>query len=219
MPRIPQKPAMRGSQKWLQRAVAHAPHLLQPPGLPPLTWRSPLGNDDFAEYSDAAFLQRLGLDHLVPLIGGFWPRGGPVWDGLAIAGKAVVLVEAKAHLREAISTPCAATATESRARISAALADARGALGGDDRSDWMRVFFQQANRLTHLHWLVAQGVDAHLLQVGFCGDHAMRLPGTAEAWQAMDMAVLHALGLGQAHPLAGRVHHLHPPVALLSGPG
>ncbi|MCC5988202.1 MAG: hypothetical protein JJT95_11015 [Pararhodobacter sp.] len=216
MSRLPQNPATRGSQKWLQHAVARAPHLLQPPSLPALTWLSPLAGDDFAEYRDGAFLQRLGLGHLAPVLADFWPRGGPVWDGLAMADNIVVLAEAKAHLREALSTPCAATAPASRARITEALAETRRALRGDDRSDWMRVFFQQANRLAHLQWLVSKGVDAHLLFIGFCGDTDMPLPGTPEAWQAMDLAVLHALGLGPTHPLAGRVHHVHPPVVALA---
>ena len=56
MPRKPQPPARRGSQKWLQRAVARAPGLLQPSGLPPLEWCSPLADDEFSEYGDAAFL-------------------------------------------------------------------------------------------------------------------------------------------------------------------
>ncbi len=216
MPRKPQPPARRGSQKWLQRAVARAPGLLQPSGLPPLEWCSPLADDEFSEYGDAAFLRRLDLARLAPALAAFWPRGGPVWDGLARAGEAVVLVEAKAHLREALTSPCGATAPASRARIAASLAETRAALGGDDRSNWMRVFFQQANRLAHLHFLVRQGVDAHLLLVGFCGDTDFADPGSAQAWAAMDMAILHALGLSPAHPLAGRVHHLYPDVAWLT---
>lgn len=216
MPRKPQAPAPRGSQKWLQRAVALAPGRLQPRGLPPLEWLSPLADDGFAEYGDAAFLRRLGLPHLAPALDRFWPRGGPMWDGLARAGDAVVLVEAKAHLREALASPCGATAPASRARIAASLSETRASLNGDARSDWMRVFFQQANRLAHLHWLVAQGIDAHLLLIGFCGDTDLPLPGTPEAWTAMHLASLHALGLRPAHPLAARVHQCHPTVTGLA---
>ncbi len=210
--RLRQKAARRGSQKWLQIAVAAAPQRLQPPGLAPLTWRSPLADDDHAEYRDAAFLERLGLGHLAPALAAFWPRGGPVWDGLATCADGVVLVEAKAHLREALSTPCAARDPDSRARIAAALGQAREALGARGGGDWMEVFYQSANRLALLWWLNAQGVRAHLLMVGFLGDAGMRGPATPEAWQAMARAIRQALGLPEAHPLRDRVHWVHPPV-------
>ena len=218
MARLRQKPAQKGSQKWLQRAVAQAPEILQPPGLPPLRWLSPLETDGFAEYGDAAFLQRLGLERLAPALAAFWPRGGPVWDGLACADDAVVLVEAKGHLHEALSSPCAARDPASRARIAAGLAAARAGLGGDEVSDWMAVFYQFANRLAHLWWLNEQGIEAHLLLVGFTGDDTVRAPTSAEGWRAMHLAMLHALGLPEAHPLHRRVHHLHPDVSVLRDP-
>lgn len=47
------------------------------------TWLSPLQDDDYAEYRDAEFLHRLGLDELVPSLKQFWPRSGPEWDALS----------------------------------------------------------------------------------------------------------------------------------------
>jgi hypothetical protein len=209
MARVVPAPARKGSQFWLQHMVAHDPGALQPDALPPLEWLSPLAADDHAEYMDADFLHRLGLSHLAPALADFWPRSGPRWDGLARAGKAVVLVEAKSHLAEALSSPCAASPA-SLARIRRALDDTRAALRGDDRSDWSRVFYQYANRLAHLHWLRAQGVQAHLLLVGFVGDVAMKGPATAAEWHAIYLAAHHAMGLVEGHPLARFVHHVHP---------
>lgn len=209
MARVVPPPARKGSQYWLQHLVATDPARLQPPGLPPLEWLSPLAGDDHAEYMDADFLARLGLPHLAPALLAFWPRSGPRWDGLARAGEAVVLVEAKSHLTEALSSPSAA-GPASLARIRRALNDTRVALGADARSDWSRVFYQYANRLAHLHWLCAQGVDAHLLMVGFLGDVDMRGPDRAEEWHVLYLAAHHALGLSGRHPLARRVHHVHP---------
>jgi len=203
---------------WLQRAVAHAPERVQPPCLPVLDWRSPLAGDGFAEYRDAAFLHRLGLAHLAPALADFWPRGGPAWDGLARAGDRVVLVEAKAHLREAVSSPCMAASPTSRTRIAAALNAARDGLGGTPGPDWMASFYQFGNRLAHLWWLHEQGVAAELLLVGFTGDAAFGIPPTAADWQGQHRAMLAALGLPERHRLHERVHAVHPDVSGLRDP-
>lgn len=210
MTRTPQPDGGKGSQRWLQHLVATNPAALQPPGLPPLTWVSPRAADGFAEYSDADFLDQLGLARLAPALGAFWPQGGPRWDGLALAGGSVVLVEAKAHVAEALSTPSAARSPASRARIAASLSRAKQALGADDRSDWARCFYQYANRLAHLWWLRQQGVDAHLLFVGFIHAPDVPHPATESAWEALYLAANHALGLTPRHPLAGAIHHIHP---------
>jgi len=40
-------------------------------------WLSPIKDDDFAEYYDQEFLDRLGLSKLRVPLREFWPRGGP----------------------------------------------------------------------------------------------------------------------------------------------
>jgi hypothetical protein len=207
--------ARRGSQKWLQRFVAYAPDVLRPAGLLPLTWVSPIAETRFREYSDGAFLDVLGLGHLKPELADFWPRGGAVWDGLALSGGIPVLVEAKAHVAEVFSSPCAAEAESSRQRIAASLAACKSALGADDRSEWTRCFYQYANRLAHLWWLHQHGIRAHLLFVNFVGDDDMKGPDTPAAWHAVERAADYALGLPVRHPLSAHVHHLHPDIRTL----
>ena len=68
-------------------------------------WVSPLAADDYSEYQDAAFLGALCLERLASDLRRFWPRRGPVWDGLARIRSAsgedgVLLVEAKSHVKE-----------------------------------------------------------------------------------------------------------------------
>jgi hypothetical protein len=202
----------KGSQKWLQHMAEHRPDLLQPAGLPKLEWLSPRANDDYAEYMDAAFLDRLELGHLAAALPEFWPVSGPRWDGLARAGSKVVLVEAKAHLKEATSTPSAASSDDSIKLIARSLNHVKTALKADDRSDWTRCFYQYANRLAHLWWLREQKVDAHLLLVGFLNDAEVGGPASADGWKGVYIAINHALGLSQAHSLAGYIHHVHPDV-------
>jgi hypothetical protein len=123
----------------------------------------------------------------------------------------VVLVEAKSHLPEFASPPSAAAGI-SRLRISDSLRRVRLALGADACADWTMIRYQYANRLAHLWWLRAQGIDARLLLVGFLGDAEMRGPESAEAWHAAYREADAALGLPADNPLAPYVLHVHPRV-------
>lgn len=205
--RIEQNPGQKGSLKWMQRAVADAPGLLQPACLAPLTWVSPLAADGFAEYRDGAFLRKLGLGDLAPALADFWPRRGPQWDGLAIFDGGVVLAEAKSHLRE-FDTPPSAAGPASARRIAAAFARVQGALGIAPAQRWEQRFYQYANRLAHLWWLRDQGVNAHLLLIGFLNDNAMNGPSSGTEWQRAVARAEAVLGL-TPNPLAPAIHHLH----------
>lgn len=149
--KVKQKPGDKGSLQWIQ-AVVDQPAALNRAirarvGLAPhveLEWRSPLASDDWAEYRDAAFLQRLGLDYLIAPLARFWPRRGPQWDALALASTGeVLLVEAKAHVNELRSTCKASPA--SRAKIQRALTEAKlyfmndGDVGGpSSEEEWRK---------------------------------------------------------------------------------
>lgn len=210
--RIPQPLGSRGSLKWIQRAVATRPDLLQPAALPPIRWISPLAADDHAEYRDAGFLERIGQPHLAPALGAFWPGHGPQWDALGLAGGTPVLVEAKAHVAE-FMTPASQAGPESLARIRAALAMVQTDLGAAPGRDWSQLFYQYANRLAHLWFLHRHGVPAHLLLMGFLNDHDMGGPAAHETWEAAHHLADHVLGLPRRHALHGHVHLLTPDVA------
>ena len=214
MTRIAQKPALRGSQRWLQLGVGNCPDLLQPADWPRLQWRAPVIADEFAEYMDASFLKVLDLGHLEDALAGFWPRSGPRWDGLAVFPGGVVLVEAKAHVPEALSTPCAAGPTSLR-RIAASLEHVKTALGADARSDWCRVLYQQANRLAHLWFLREHGIDARLLYVNFLGDSHPQAPRHPETWAAVQAVADYALGLPARHALRPFIAQVAPDVRLI----
>jgi len=60
----------------------------------------------------------------------FWPKGGPVWDGLArTSSDEFLLVEAKSHIPEAVSPPFHASAA-SLAKIRSSLDDVKTYLNG-----------------------------------------------------------------------------------------
>ena len=68
-----------------------------------IEWLSPIESDQYAEYYDQEFIDRLRVAELSVPLHKFWPKGGPRWDGLARneSGK-LLLVEAKAYIEEAI---------------------------------------------------------------------------------------------------------------------
>ena len=197
MVRIETQLASRGSQHWLQHYVNSSPTVLDEAlGLGILEWRSPLAADDFAEYQDDAFLDRLDVSLPHRSLSSFWPPHGPVWDGLALtASGTCVLVEAKAHIPELFSS-CGATSDRSIAMIRAALDETRANLGVDSRHDWTLGFYQYANRLAHAYLMnELNGVPTVLVFVDFIGDVDMRGPASRQEWEAAIEVLHEALGV------------------------
>jgi len=163
MGRFPQDVGIRGSQKWIQLAVNDTkarsfdqliiPHLSGAKGI---MWCSPLAGDQFAEYRDAAFLNRIGASHLSAELADFWPSRGPQWDALGRSDAGdVLLVEAKAHIREMLS-PASAAGEVSRKKIEDVLMETALNMGAEPRCPWIENFYQLTNRLAHLHFLRKQ---------------------------------------------------------------
>lgn len=136
-----------------------------------IQWRSPLEKDNFREYQDSHFLRNLGIELQKRKLSSFWPRWGPVWDGLASTSNGrSILVEAKANIPEFHSSPCGA-GEESLERINRPLDETKQFLSVPLDSDWTRCFYQVANRLAHLYLLrELNGIDAALAFVYFVGD-------------------------------------------------
>lgn len=178
-----------------------------------IEWRSPLQNDDFAEYRDGTFLDRLDLSELKPQLADFWPRGGPQWDALGVTSCGTrLLVEAKAHVQEMCS-PGSAASVKSLELIQARLDTTAKALNAkDDIVAWHKNFYQFANRLAHLHWLRSLGVDARLVMVNFLNDADMGGPTSAREWHAAYQVAHHVMGLGRRHKLTPYIIEVFPDV-------
>lgn len=209
--RIVQPTGTKGSLKWIQKAVRDAPDVLQPAGLPPIEWLSPLAEDDYAEYRDAGFLQRLEIGHLAAGLQDFWPSHGPQWDALGVTSSGPVLVEAKAHIREFLSPPCKASPL-SRAQIERAFASVGSDLGVGTTATWPKIYYQYANRISFLWWLRQQGIDAKLLFVSFLNDDDMNGPAHAETWETAFAAADYALGIPERNKLRRHIFHVTPDV-------
>ena len=224
MARYAQKPADRGSQKWLQVAVeVQAACLMEPlaaaVGEKPadIEWLSPLREDQFAEYRDQAFVDRLGIDLPHRPLEDFWPSGGPQWDGLArTIGGQVILIEAKAHIPE-MASPATAASSGSRSLVEASLQATRRHLGVGSETDWTRVLYQHNNRLAHLYLLrELNQLPAWLVFVNFVGDEERGGPATAEEWIGASRLAKAILGWPSRHRLMRHVIDLNVEVSGLA---
>ena len=203
--------ALRGSQRWLQLAVNRCPDVIDDAisgsmGLDQhekIEWLSPLESEDFIEYRDQAFLERLGITPRHKQLSDFWPARGPVWDGLArTSAGCSLLIEAKANIPEFDSSPTRASA-RSLTKIEEALEETRTFMRVTKATDWTRCFFQYANRLAHIYFLKElNGVDAALVFVYFTGDTTVSgvNPVSREGWEAAIELATNHLGVRLSFP-------------------
>ena len=190
--RIPQKQGIKGSLKWIQILVNQRPDLLGAAisrhiagGLPDdILWLSPLEEDEYSEYRDASFLERLDLTPQMVPLRSFWPRRGPQWDALGkCSGQgSCFLVEAKANIPE-IASCCSATSESSLQQIDESLKATCSYLDSTGKDDtWRTRYYQYANRLAHLYFLrELNSIDAYLVFVYFLHDRT-HIPTRREEW-------------------------------------
>ena len=198
--------ATRGSQRWLQVAVARAPELLQEAlhragaldDGEGVDWKSPLGADRFCEYRDGAVLRCLGIDRLPNRsLSDFWPTRGPVWDalGTTTAGR-YLLVEAKAHIAEAASPATTAKNTVSKNLIEASLAEARRYYSPRANAKWDGSLYQYANRLAFQYFFnKVNGLESRLIFLNFCNAADVSGPESEEEWHGATKLIHALLGL------------------------
>ena len=201
--------AVRGSQRWIQLAVNRCPDVIDRAiakkiGLEhgeTIQWLSPLESEAFTEYRDHAFLERLGITPQYRRLEDFWPKRGPVWDGLARTSRGrCLLIEAKANIPEFDTNPTDASEA-SLDKIRKAFDETRAFLRVRSKTDWSKCFYQYANRLAHLYFLrELNEVDATLVFVYFVGDTTVSgsYSVSHEGWQAAIDLATHHLGI-RAH--------------------
>lgn len=172
----------------------------------PITWVSPVRDDGYAEYFDAAFLERLGVADLTVPLTKFWPRSGPRWDALARTRSGrVLLVEAKAYIEEGVDYRSHAIG-DSAKLIRKSLAAAKKAFRASEDASWETPFYQYANRLAHLYYLNAlNNKQAYLLFLYFADAPDVLEPCAAAQWEGAERLTKKCLGLPKEHPFSDRV--------------
>ena len=172
-----------------------------------IRWLSPIKSDDYAEYFDESFLERLGIGDLSVPLSNFWPRSGARWDGLAKtdSGK-VILVEAKAYIEEGVDYRSKAERPESIAMITRALNDAKASFRANNDAPWEAPFYQYTNRLAHLYFLSALNqIDTYLVFLYFADAPDVPKPSSVAEWEGAARLTEKCLGLSNRHPFKERI--------------
>jgi hypothetical protein len=161
-----------------------------------IDWVSPLKDDDFSEYRDNRFIQKLGIQNLETPLSAFWPKRGPQWDALGRGNcTEVFLVEAKANINEIVSPETKAT-EKSLVLIKKSLDGLKKYLKVNNKVDWSGTFYQYTNRLAHLYFLrVLNKLPANLIFVYFIGDDSVLGPKSFEEWNSALTVMKKYLGL------------------------
>lgn len=150
---------IKDEQTKLNTAIMYTRPSLKSWLLSPPTWVSPLSQDNYKEYQDREFLEKINCIEVYPQLKKFWPNRGLVWDGLAtLSGihgeKGVILLESKSHLEEVINPSYAIKASpKSREKINTSLNIVKSALGVDESVNWLGDVYQHSNRIAHLYFL------------------------------------------------------------------
>ena len=176
-----------------------------------LEWFSPLKDDDYAEYADQCFIDRLGIsDRILVQLKDFWPKGGANWDGLAKDGETVFIMEAKAHISE-IKIESTGASGESLELIEKSLNETKEFLNIKSDISWCKEnYYQYANRIAHLYYLREKNkIDAHLLFIYFLNDKSVtEKEETKEDWEKAINGIYNKLELKENNKLSKFIHHI-----------
>ncbi len=151
-----------------------------------IEWLSPTLADDFAEYYDNEFLDKLGIDKnkLIVSLNDFWPISGPRWDGLGKTNtKKYFLIEAKAHIEEAVDYNTGATSQLSIDLIKKSIDNTKQFYSDNTKSYWQMPFYQYANRLAHLYYLKELNhLNAYIIFIYFCNAPDVDIITNKDEW-------------------------------------
>jgi len=163
-----------------------------------IEWLSPKSNDKFAEFSDDEFICKLQLNLKKKLIE-FWPKGGPQWDALGKTDtNEIFLIEAKANIREIVTSPTGAKNKTSLDLINKSLKETKSYLNIKNEIDWSGKFYQYTNRISHLYFLrVINKIKAYLINIYFINDKSVNGPSSKKEWLAALMVLKNYLGVGR----------------------
>lgn len=172
-----------------------------------IKWFSPIKKTSNVEYKDN-FLEILGFKNRDNEIREFWPKNGPVWDGLGLVStenkNGIVLVEAKAHTSETFSD-MKAKAPESIKQIEKTFSEAKKFYKVSGESDWTKERYQLANRITFLYLLNEKlKIPSWLVFVNFTEDNS-NISTSKNEFTEHYQKELKELGLNENSPLVDRI--------------
>ena len=147
------------------------------------------------EWEGLDFLKETDNENVLEKWNDYWPQNGKSqnWDAIAKAKidnrKTWIIVEAKAHTDETKSE-CNAISLESIQMIDKAFKETKQAFGITSENDWKKTYYQYANRMATLHFLLENDIPAKLLFIYFFGDKHQHLtkgsicPNNEKGWHS-----------------------------------
>jgi len=155
----------------------------------------------------------------------FWPKSGNQqnWDAVGKAKNGNsdnwVLVEAKANIQECKSICKAKPASKKggRDQITNTMLEVIKTTAKSENIDpekWLNKYYQYANRLALLHFLIKSGINANLLFIYFIGDDNKdaKCPDSVSGWKEVVSNIHNHLEIDTDSDLMGSVKHLYLPI-------
>jgi hypothetical protein len=120
------------------------------------------------EFTDIKFLDDKKRNELSDKWNKYWPQTGNAqnWDAVFFHADEYILVEAKAHLEE-LKSDCKANNNESINKIEKAFAATKQRFLIDSNNSWTKKYYQFANRLAFLNFMLDNGIKCSLLNIYF----------------------------------------------------
>jgi hypothetical protein len=146
----------------------------------------------------------------------FWPQTGNQqnWDAVGYvqidSEKEILLVEAKANVEE-LNSECGAKPQGGLQKIKNALNGAKKYYNIVESIDWLKPYYQYANRLAALYFLNTHNISARLIFIYFMGDYypGKICPQDENEWRNRLKDMYDKLGLKRNLP---KVHNIFLPV-------
>jgi hypothetical protein len=153
----------------------------------------------------------------------FWPQTGnpPIWDAVGwletdsgnYVSRELLLVEAKAHLDE-IKSSCNDNSPGSIDQICNSFNIVKAELGISLQIDWLSHYYQYANHITMLWFLLKHNISARLVQIYFIGDNnpSANCLFDQPEWEEAITLQNETLALPDDYLICKRIHHVYIPL-------
>ena len=185
-----------------------------------IQWKSPLCEEKYCEYQDdflnVYYSDKKKTSVAMQEIQKYWPRKGPVWDGLAVVEgrkdnqKGLLLVEAKAHVSETASRIKASSPASIETITETILLTKRVFKSTTPITAWLNEYYQLANRLAFLYLLnTVLHIPTWLLLVNFVDDQSYKST-SLNTWLQHYQKTFEDLGMHPDTPLMGKVINIFP---------
>lgn len=123
------------------------------------------------EWKGIDFLPQQQQENLKSKWEKYWTGNTQHWDGIILhrsEGKEEwIIVEAKAHLKEIRSDCGAKENSKNEAKIKNAFAQTQKEFSINMNNNWLKNYYQLANRLAFINFLLDNGINASLLNIYF----------------------------------------------------